>query len=129
MSRNLSINSYFNHVAASYVPEHRFAGQTKKDWAAWKSALDPKAKSTGVVNTVAMLLPILQKSPTFSWDSMSRPFSAGCPKSTVMLASPAFNSAFPLGVFVWAKQEIARRMQPTDARTLFRFIDLISFGM
>jgi dienelactone hydrolase len=46
MSRNLSINAYFNHVAEQLTPAYRFAGQSKQDWLDWKAALAPKVKAT-----------------------------------------------------------------------------------
>ncbi|MBN1942210.1 MAG: prolyl oligopeptidase family serine peptidase [Phycisphaerae bacterium] len=41
MSRNMSINAYFNRLAAKHTPRFRFAGSTKRDWQSWREQLHP----------------------------------------------------------------------------------------
>ena len=46
MERNLSINRYFQQLAAKHTPEHRFAGESKGDWRQWREQLLPAVKAT-----------------------------------------------------------------------------------
>lgn len=46
MTRNLSVNAYFNKLASKHTPEHRFAGSNRADWGAWHEALLPKVRSS-----------------------------------------------------------------------------------
>lgn len=39
MSRNLSVNAYFRHMAAKHAPKYRFAGSSREDWKAWREEL------------------------------------------------------------------------------------------
>jgi dienelactone hydrolase len=39
MSRNMSVNAYFRHLAAKHQPRLRFAGSTRDDWQRWKKDL------------------------------------------------------------------------------------------
>jgi dipeptidyl aminopeptidase/acylaminoacyl peptidase len=46
MSRNLSINAFFRHLAAKHTPRFRFSGSTKADWQKWRDQLLPAVKAT-----------------------------------------------------------------------------------
>lgn len=41
MSRNLSIDAWFNQRAAQHQPLHRFSGTTRDDWLKWRKTLCP----------------------------------------------------------------------------------------
>jgi dienelactone hydrolase len=61
MSRNLSPNAYYNAISARHVPEYRFAGKTRQDWARWQRALLPRAiASLGKMPPAVPLNPELQ---------------------------------------------------------------------
>lgn len=44
--RNLSVDTLFAKLAKEHAPEHRFAGESRQAWQAWKNALEPKAIAT-----------------------------------------------------------------------------------
>ena len=58
MQRNLSIDAYFNSLAARHTPQFRFTGSTKDDWSKWRDALAPKVIQTlGVLPAKVPLRP------------------------------------------------------------------------
>ena len=58
MSRNLSIDAYFNALAARHVPRFRFTGSSKSDWVAWHESLTPAViQSLGPLPTKVPLRP------------------------------------------------------------------------
>ena len=46
MARNLSVNRYFQAMAARHAPRHRFAGSSRQDWRTWRDQLLPAVKAT-----------------------------------------------------------------------------------
>jgi dienelactone hydrolase len=46
MGRNLSINVYFQRLAATHTPKFRFAGSSKDDWLQWKNKLLPAVRAS-----------------------------------------------------------------------------------
>jgi len=58
MSRNLSIDAYFNALAARHVPRFKFAGSSKSDWMNWRESLTPAViQSLGPLPTKVPLRP------------------------------------------------------------------------
>jgi len=46
MTRNLSINAYFQGLAARHKPRYRFTGTSKADWQTWRDELLPAVKAS-----------------------------------------------------------------------------------